>query len=68
MVVPFLGVGGWSKAGVSFASVVATALINKPLPDVAHDRPVPSRAVIVSADSPPLRMLSKLSAGAKSRR
>ena len=54
MVVPFVGVGV-VEVGGSCASVVATA-DQQPLPDVAHDRPALSRAVIVSADSPPLRL------------
>jgi hypothetical protein len=47
MVVPFKRVGLVVEVGGSSASVVETAKY------VAHDRPALSRAVIVSADSPP---------------
>ena len=55
MVVPFFGVGvveSWRVRCVSGADGVD----RQPLPDVAHDRPALSRAVIVSAGSPPLRL------------
>jgi hypothetical protein len=55
MVVPFLGLGvveSWWVMCVSGDD----GPDQQPFPDVAHDRPALSRAVIVSADSPPLRL------------